>query len=187
MTTRLDWVLLGLLLVSVFLNVLLSLKVREFRRQMSEMETLQPGARIEALALSESSDGPAQVRFQGAPRPTILYVFSPQCRWCEKNTRDIQALYESLKGRYDFYAVALSTGGLESFLAKSPLRFPVLRNLPTDEVRKLKSGATPQTVAIATDGTVEKSWVGAYDRVTCAEIEKALKVPSGTLSAVQQP
>ena len=158
---------------SLTLNVLMG---RELQRQTVAGESRMAGIRegtslpsIEALDL----DGRAVSVVFASEKPTVLYVLSPTCVWCQRNEKNIIELARKSATRYRF--IGLSTGGdlkeLNEYLKRSPLPFDVFFVESAQAATELELGVTPQTAVIDRNGKVEHSWQGAYDGPTAQEIE----------------
>lgn len=103
---------------------------------------------------------PATVEFTGQPLPTVVYIFSPTCHFCEANAANFAAIYKSAEHSHRFVGVATSTAGLRCYLAENAMTFQVLTG-----VRKgsWSLGATPQMVVVSRDGALVRNWVGVPD------------------------
>jgi hypothetical protein len=55
---------------------------------------------VPAIFAYSMTSGPQEQIIYGVGRPTLLYVFSPKCHWCELNRPGIEALARSNAGRY---------------------------------------------------------------------------------------
>src|SRR4051812_30919262 len=47
--------------------------------------------------------------------PAILYAFSPDCVWCDRNLENVRALKRQIGDRYHFVAIALKDEGLSDY------------------------------------------------------------------------
>ncbi len=115
-----------------------------------------------------SVDGkPMTVSYNGQPRPTVLYVFSPTCTWCERNLENIRTLSKSAGDKYQFVGVSLPAAVKER---TTPFNFPVVFANGQTPFR-----GTPQTLVVGADGKVLQSWKGAYAGSTKQQIESFFK------------
>jgi hypothetical protein len=105
-------------------------------------------------------------------RPTLLYVFSPTCHWCERNLANIAAI---VKNRRDVRVVGVNIG--------PPLDAASAKKQPFDEIiqpgsatiRAYRFTGTPSTLLV-TQGTITQSWSGAYAGPLADDVSKALAV-----------
>jgi hypothetical protein len=164
---RVDRLLLMLLAVSLFINVaVVWWLVRPLRNSPGRrtVPDVTVGTRLDPIVGVSPNGEPTTITYGAAQQPIVLYVFSVRCEWCRRNIQAIAALAASAQARFRFVGVSLSSA-TES--KDSSLSFPVV--VPTGQV-PFKS--TPQTVVLARDGRVVRSWLGAYDGTTKVEIEE---------------
>jgi hypothetical protein len=96
-------------------------------------------------------------------RPTIVYVISPRCGWCARNTANITALWRRRCADHDFVGLSLKEDGLPEYLSKHPLPFSVAV-AESETIADYHLGVTPSTLLITPDRVVLKEWNGAWDR-----------------------
>jgi len=101
--------------------------------------------------------------------PTVLYYFSPSCRWCNRNWANVEHLAAATRGRYRFVAVT-TAADVRAVIAAHRLDVEVLGALDESRRRALGLGGTPQTVVISPQGVVQNVWVGAFADKTADEI-----------------
>jgi hypothetical protein len=166
--------LVALVVVSNAVNVFLAHRVRALEQVISALKAegqLQPGTVVlpfECVGL----DGTKQrMEYEGG-LPTILYVFSPHCGWCQKNRRNAKDLATQVKGRWNFVGISLSAEGLREFMAQDGFPYPVCA-VSADTAKTYKLGGTPTTLLISPDRTVIKVIGGAYTGDTLKEIQAA--------------
>ncbi len=123
------------------------------------------------MAVRDVNGGAVTVTFD-ASRPTILYVLSPACSWCDRNHANIAALSSSPKtAQYRFVGLSTTGKGLADYVKTKGLPFPVFHVDSEELITTLGLYATPQTVLVEKGGRVERVWVGAWDKKQQAEIE----------------
>lgn len=109
--------------------------------------------------------------------PTLLYAYSSTCTWCAKNLENIRLLGDMIRSGYRVIGLSLSpTPVTERPREVELLGFPVLFELSEASLQAYRLGGTPQTLLISTDGTLMKSWTGAYTGRLQAEIEEYFSV-----------
>ena len=94
-------------------------------------------------------------------RNAILYALSPTCVWCDRNTANIRALAESVKGRSRVIGLFLSSGDATEYASSHGLEFPLYSRVSDQTRLAYNLGGTPQTIAIR-DGVITANWIGAY-------------------------
>jgi len=156
-----------LLVASVGLNVLQASKLRAF--EDGTRLALETGTVAPVLEVTTLDGEPRAIDFSG--RTTVLYYFSPECGWCEKNWLNVKALIAGTHDRVRFIGLATSPD-VEEYMAERRLGFEVYTGLSLETVRAYRFGGTPQTVVISPEGIVEHVWAGAYGDRVQREIER---------------
>lgn len=168
---RPDLLLLFLLLASLSLNVYLGWKVKQGNAVPNLPPKVALGTRVDPIAVS-SLDGVMQtISYQDTDKPTVLYILSPDCIWCDRNRENIAKLGE-LGDRFRFIGLSLKESGLKEYVEKQHIKFPVYTRVAAEAITSLGLGTTPQTIVISPDGRVLKNWTGAYSERTRGEVEE---------------
>ncbi len=114
------------------------------------------------------------------PRKTLLFVLSPDCGVCTRNWPNWQAMIKALDEESYRLVFANLTGELTAdYIALYGFaKFPVFAELDPQSKIDYTLRFTPQTVLIASDGTVAKVWTGMLnlDDERRSEIEQTLDV-----------
>jgi len=140
-----DLLLLLLLLASLSINVYLGWKVKQGNAVPNPPHKVAPGTRVEPITAS-SLDGVVQtISYRDTDKPTILYILSPDCIWCERNRENIAKLSE-LGDRFRFIGLSLTESGLKEYVEKQHFKFPVYTRVAAEAVTSLGLGTTPQTI-----------------------------------------
>lgn len=163
-------------LLLLVLAASLGLNVYQYRTRVSYARPLQPlvvGTVLPALEGKSPNGAPSRVSFQ---RPTILYVFSPTCIWCEKNLRNVEHLRNVTHVTYDFVAVSIQSFALKKWLADKKVEWPIVTDLDPSLARKYGLGSTPQTIVVERGGRVLHVWSGAFGASVGPEIEKVFHI-----------
>ena len=103
---------------------------------------------------------------------TVLYVFSPSCPWCERNSANLASLATQLPRDYRLIGLSLSSEEFDGFVKPHAISFPVYRDLNPDMIAAYRFGPTPEAIVIGPSGTVIASWQGAFVGPTKSLIEK---------------
>jgi peroxiredoxin len=179
MTLKLaDAGLLIALVASVTLNIV---QMRTINR-LHAVDAVAVGVRIPSLSVADLEGRRADLPLAGA-LPTVLYVFSPQCGWCDANRAGIEALVRQVRGRYRVVGVSLTDRDLETSLRARPLPMPIYHSPTAEAVTAFRLETTPQTIVLSPDGRVERVWQGAYAGRTHAAIQSFFGVNLPALSA----
>ncbi|MBK9167491.1 MAG: redoxin domain-containing protein [Bryobacterales bacterium] len=172
-------VLAVLLFLSLSLNVWHALVLNDIRSRSAASSPLAVGTHLEPLVASDLDGRQVVVDFAATEVPTVLYVFSPQCVWCERNVENIRELAAQVKGRYRFVALSTSSQSIAEYVRVRQFDFDVLINPSASVVKTYRLGPTPQTLVVAPGGRLTQNWQGAYADDMKGRIEQffALQLP----------
>ncbi len=184
----------GLLLALLFLSTIVI--VRQGQRILKLEMSLEhsPGAKLPA----GSELGPIQVRditvkvhsleFRNTQsRGTVLYIFRPECVWCQRNGPDVAFLASHVTSKYNFVGLSLAKDGLEDFIHREDMKFPVYTGVKASDWTAYRLGSTPETIVLSAEGTVITSWIGSYTREPIrSEVERffTLRLPIAVQSSL---
>jgi peroxiredoxin len=172
------------LAVSLGANVWLMRRVNDLA-ETTVPTPLQAGAGVPAFSATELGQGRTDtVRYDGVDRPTVLYVFSPSCVWCERNLPNVKALVQQRGKAYRFVGLSLSAEGLAEHARAQGLPFPIYSNLSAETIRQYGLGVTPQTIVVSPEGRVLQTWRGAYGGPTLKAVERYFEA---TLPGLEAP
>jgi len=173
---RANWgvaTLLGVLAVSLALNVHLALKMRRSSGPVG-------GNRVVGLVLPpvevRSIDGRSEVLSFTGGRRTIVYALTPDCVWCARNQANIKSLTAAVGERYGMIGLAIRTDfdTLKRYLAAEPLPFPVFLVESEEWLDTVSLHGTPATLVVDASGMVERFWTGAYTGGLGPQVERFL-------------
>jgi hypothetical protein len=167
---RWDRLFVVLILALVALNFLLSWRISELKATIGVIKAegqLQPGDLIPPLEVKTLDGTPIVIGFES---PTIIYVMSPSCPWCAKNTANIAELARALDPAYQVVGLSLSSVRLTEHVAASGYSFAVYSEPSAATLVALKVGGTPETVVVSAGGKVLRSWRGAFSRRSADEV-----------------
>jgi peroxiredoxin len=174
-----------MLAASVALNVMLSLRVRELTSLQNAVRAhreLEIGTAVPPITAKRLDGRSEAITYVESNRPTVLYIFTPQCGWCARNLNNLRTLVGQRGGDYRFIGISLSKEGLEKYVADHQLTFPVYTDIPKELGEAYKMGGTPQTVVISPQGQVIQNWVGAYAGDEKSQVEAYFNI---TLPGIQ--
>jgi len=153
------------LVVSVALNVLLARRVRSlihFESARISDRLLKVGIAVPPIAAKRLGGQEEVISYQGTNRPTVLYIFTPPCAWCARNTDNLKALVNQRGTEYRFIGLSLSSEGLREYAATHGLEIPIYTAPSPDTRKAYQLGGTPQTIVVSPEGRVLQDWMGAY-------------------------
>lgn len=171
-----DALFLTALVASVGLNLVQLRQMRSLRDEAS----LHVGARMPAIEATRLDGLRARIEVEGA-LPTLLYVFSPSCGWCDRNHASVSALAAALGGRYRVVGLSLTDRGLHEYLRRNQVPFEVYVNPSAEAVSVYRMDRTPQTILLSSSGRIERVWQGAFVGRQQAEIEEYFRIRLPTL------
>ena len=145
--------------------------VRQGQRILALEDSLSPsqpgklssGTTVHSLRVQDLKGRSQSLVFSGTQsRPTILYVFRPECVWCRRNSSYLKYLYGRVANSYDIVGLSLTSNGVQKFVEQTAIAFPVYTGLSAIDINSYHLGTTPETIVISSSGKVIDSWLGAY-------------------------
>lgn len=178
--TRYRFVMLILLFVSLAMNLMLARKVSSLKNDLkssAQDRQLRVGAKVPPLE-GISMDGSTKlIKYDEVKIPTVIYFFTPQCRWCKRNLPSLHTLVDNANSKYRIVGVSLTSKELSEYVNREHLSSMSILAEPTHSVREAyRSGATPETVVVSPEGYVQRVWFGAYENSLRADIEQYFQV-----------
>lgn len=163
----------AIMAASAVLNVVFGVAIYNLRTENTQAADLQlrPGAHVGSVVGADVWGNPQAVDFPSS-LPTVLYVFSPSCRYCQKTDRSVTSLALSIRHKVRFIGLSLDRDGLFDWIALRRPVYPVITDLPYRFFLTYDITSTPTTLVISRTGVVEKVWSGAYVGTVHDEIEK---------------
>lgn len=174
---RFQIAMFALLLTSVAINGLQGTRILKLE---DALDTLRPsdglaeGKALPPLDLTDRAGKRVVIDYRSDPRPTLLYVLSPSCIWCRRNSDSFKVLSQRTKN-IRILGLSLSSDGIDAFTTKAGIDFPTYTPSPST-ITNYHLGETPTTILMSRDGTVVKIWSGAYTGLTKKSIESYFKV-----------
>jgi len=103
-----------LLLVSAAVNFLLLGMVHRVRGQqlrnaaaVAGRQSLKIGETAPPLLARDAAGIPLTVDFTGSRTPTVLYILSPTCGWCQVNKANVNLLASNIGAKYRFVGISI--------------------------------------------------------------------------------
>ncbi len=171
-------VLILLFAISVAINLLLANEIVQSRNLVQLLRAnrkLTVGETAPILRTHDEKGQETLVDLSGGQFPTLLYLHSASCYWCEKNTVNLRELALQAPGKYQLITLLMEPATKASNLVS----FPNTQNLFDPAVESKISfdlSATPTTILFSPEGKVEKIWKGAYQGERKIDIEKTLGI-----------
>jgi hypothetical protein len=180
-----SWVVVALLAVSLSFNAyqgwLLSGPGRAEMAQGPRPDIIV-GSILSPIAAETVDKKEVLIEWTSTTKPTILYIFSPDCTWCTRNLENIKHLAAAVQGDYRVIWLSLSRSNLESYSKKHSFMLPVYVNPRYTGKPAVEFRATPQTLIIGNGGKVLEVWQGAYNAAIKKQIESKLTITLPGLS-----
>jgi peroxiredoxin len=147
------------------------------RAKSLEDSVLAVGTAMPSLS-GKDLEGRDQAVTTSRERPTVLYVFSPECFWCRRNMANFKARVQQSRARYRFVGLSLTRDpeALRKYIQRSGLDIPVITSLSGERNALHRLRSTPQTIVVSPEGVVLKNWAGAYTGRDAAEVESFFKM-----------
>jgi|GEM_PF-3627179 len=178
---RLLLIVLGLSLLANIGQYVLRLRARQavlpYTVNRYERNLLpQPGATLASLHLLNADGSKTELQFGSNELPTIVYVLSPTCKWCQRNLQMIDALVTQLHGRYRVIGISNTPIGLQDYIHKISPPFPIYYPDPNYTNATITTDITPRTLLFSSSGSFIQGWNGAYINQTKSDIAMFFKV-----------
>ncbi len=170
-----DAVLSVLLCMSLSANVFLAQSAIRPAPSRGRPELVAIGADAPALSVKTLDGNETTISTTDQRRPTVLYIISPSCVWCQRNVANIRTVAAAMKESHRFVAVSLGDAAPEAFQNMN-LGFDVYVHPSLQTTRQYGLSATPHTFVISADGKIVKSWSGAFASKTAADVENFFNV-----------
>ena len=186
-----SWLSIGLILVLCVVNLLLIKQNLDLRKQLAaggrtiDLTTnfLQHGDVVMPVTATDLDGRPYQLDYKKDGRQRLLLFFSPNCPYCQQQSplwRDLLDKVDSnrftvigvVSDREDKRLVSAHADGAGYLKTKTPL--PLIF-FDSESLGSYMLSATPTTLLINEDGTVEHAWVGKWDETSVLEVAAALK------------
>lgn len=151
-----------------------------------QVASLAPGAIVRPITATDLAGDRKIIDYRNYDKPTVIYVFSPSCVWCARNTKNINALASRKAEAFHFISLSLSEVGLMDYLNSHHLDFAIYKDIASESLQMLGLGATPQTIVVSRDGRILKNWIGAFGPESQPEIEEFFGIQLPGLDLRQQ-
>jgi len=167
--------LLVVLLISAGVNVGIGRMIITSHSRPATVD-VAPGTLMPPLRAVDRSSTATVINYSDVSIPTIVYVFSPKCGFCQKNAENMAALARLTSGRYRLIGISTITDGLTDFVEQTNITFPVYTKPDPSVGKAYRLAGTPHTFVIGPDGRLKQAWAGAYIGQVQSKIEAYFSV-----------
>jgi peroxiredoxin len=161
---------------SLYLNAVLVVQVSRLKSTLRAKTEIELGATAPPITVKAISGEKVTITLNARTRPTVLYIFSPSCGWCDENLDNIRYLAKRKSAQYDFVGLSVANDGLADYASRHDLNFPVFDGLTIEAFKAYRLGRTPQTLVVSPQGRVLANWVGTYEGSLRPRIEEFFSV-----------
>ena len=141
------------------------------------------GTSVTAAEVTTVEGKPVVLRY--ADRPTVLFIVSSGCSWCERNGEAIALLHGRLASKYRFVGLGMTERATTAFVARLPFPVYTIPSPTSESWRPYGLGATPSLMVIASGGRIERVWTGAIRADRQRDIEQFFGMSLPTLDDPQ--
>ena len=170
-----EWVLPGLLMCSLGVNVLLCHRLLSSQALVDHLTTLSVGETITPFDARLESGEIRHIGW-GGKKLTLIYYFDPLCVWCQRNVEEFRALISHLDKQTEVYSSTANLVGLQEYKRVARHTAVVITDTQQDIRRMLRLNGTPQTIVVDASGRVVKNWEGVYTGSIRNDIENDFHV-----------
>jgi peroxiredoxin len=160
----LDAAIMLLLVASIVFNMVLLRQIRRGRGQQVGRALWDVGTVAPPLTLEGVGGTSVSLDWEREPKLVVLYVLSPDCKWCERNAAGLRALLDNRTGSYRVVPIELRPPPAEMIPLPHSEAGDGQHFYISSRTRQAGYGfgATPQTMVIGQGGRVLANWRGAY-------------------------
>jgi peroxiredoxin len=162
------------LICSLFFNLLLSRKIASLKVSVQLLRAereLKNGELLPSFIARDANGSPGVVDYRSQDKPTVLYIFAPDCDACQRNLSNIKALSDASRVNFRFVGLSLTPDKLAEYIRQNNITFPIYTELPFFTTSTYKLGGTPQTIIVSKEGRVLKNWMGSFEGTLEQEVE----------------
>jgi len=190
-SSRNSWAAAILMMGLIVVNLLLAKQNLAMRQQLraradvvnSAAQSLREGEVVASIAGKDLDGRPYELNYSKDERKHLLLYFSPSCPYCVQQAplwRNVLNKVDSsrvevlgvVSDQLDKQEVYTHAEELGYFKTKVPLPIMFANN---EALARYKLVATPTTLLVGKNGTVEHVWVGKWDDTKTTDVAAALK------------
>lgn len=148
------------------------LRLRTVLAGLTARHILPVGTVVEVPALATRDGRRITMSYDDFAGPTVFYILSPACKWCERNVDSVNSLSARLRDRARFVTISLSGPGVSGAFPTWPTPSPAYTGDSDRIGRQLRIRSTPTTIVVSNRGVVLAVWEGAYGGAIKSQIER---------------
>jgi peroxiredoxin len=137
---------------------------------------IQAGTRVPPITAKRLGGGSETISYSASDRSTVLYIFTPQCVWCQRNLENLKTLIKEKHDEYRFIGISLTENALEGYVTENGLDIPVYAGVSAEAKTAYKMGSTPETIVVSPEGKVVQAWPGAYVDKSKSQVDSYFQV-----------
>lgn len=152
-----NWIVAALVAAAIVVIVYQQLEARA--KTAASVEGTAPKAGYQAPPLELAALGGETYRIGGKrDKPLLINFWASWCEPCQKEAPDLQAIYAKYEGRFDLYAVNLTSrdtqGDAEAMAKRFGFTFPILFDPDGAAERRYEVRTIPTSYLIDSGGNV---------------------------------
>lgn len=166
------------LILSIALNLALARRIRLLEGAINVTKSrnqLAVGRQMRPVDVLREDGALDRINYNDAAVPTLLYIMSPTCVFCQYNLPNLKALLDQAKGKYRVVILSVVRDGLEEYRETYGIEAPISTIAPQSQF-DLQISGTPGTIFISRGGALIALWRGAFNSDQKDEIERLLAV-----------
>jgi hypothetical protein len=175
-----SFALYSLLLVLTGISALLALKVRsmqEAARVSQGILSWDSSQKLREISGKTSTGERVKVTFSKTDPQTLLYVFDPNCKFCEQNRPGIKRLLKSAMSHYRVLAIstsAIKAEHLDSYGPEWSSQIPTMELDSTRSATAQQFGAVPLLLSVSGSGFPQGAIYGPIDESNWSDVTRLL-------------
>lgn len=147
---------------------------------------------MSVLAGKDLQGRPTQISFGAQSRQSLLYVVSPDCSWCKRNEGNMAVLIDRVRTTHRIVLVSTKREGLKEYVVRlrhdwNMSELTCITDFTPETRKAFKLGGTPDLAVLGSDGSVLRSWHGAFVGSTKEEVGAFFGVALPGVSVPQAP
>ena len=148
-----------------------------------QMEPLKPGEVLQPVNVQTLDGNIRELNYSDTSKKYLLFVFSTTCPHCERNLVRWQEIVDG------YHADGCDIIGISVHDLDATQRYVTTKNIgfvtvssakDTSFARKYKMSGVPETILVAKNGKVEKTWRGELNAEQTDEIKSLIGSRDGT-------
>ena len=128
----------SLLAVSLVVNVIQFVRFRSLQGPLNRCMdyltlgrvrgSLDIGSQVPPIHARDLEGRDVELKVAQLGKLAVIYVFSPTCVWCRRNSQNMGALMEGAGQRFEFIPISLVSAGVREYWSQAGMSGPVSLN-----------------------------------------------------------